>query len=85
MNVRIDETGSDEAALYVHGVGGLVVPEADDITVFDGDAAVDDPPGKDVDDPGVGEEKIAGGIAPGGGYDWLKIHYVRSLRRSVTF
>jgi hypothetical protein len=54
--------GSDEAALYVHGVGGLVVPEADDITVFDGDAAVDDPPGKDVDDPGVGEQQIAGGI-----------------------
>ena len=66
VHVGVDEPGGHGATFQVNGFGSLAVAESDDISVFDGDAPVDHAPGKDVDDPGAGQQQIGGGIASGG-------------------
>ena len=62
MHVGIDEPGGHIAAFQVNRFGGVVVAETDDVSVFDGDAAVGDTPGKDVDDSGVGQQQVGRGV-----------------------
>jgi hypothetical protein len=77
VHVGVDESGGQIASFQVDDFGGVMIAEPDDRAVFYGDAALDDAPGKDVDDSGVGQQQVGRRIAAGGGDDGFQVHGFR--------
>ncbi len=65
MGVPVDEAGGDIPALQVQRLLRLlVVPHPGDAAAADGDITLVDLAGEDIDDIGVGQDEVGGGIPP---------------------
>ncbi len=83
MDVRIDEPGGHVATLQVDRLSAVVVAETHDRAVLDGDAAVDDATGKDVDDLRVDQQQVHRGVAPGRGDNGDKVHIFFLMLKTI--
>ena len=71
VDMAVDEAGGGIAAVRVDGLAALIWTDAGDLAVAEGDVALDDLAGADVDDPAVLDDGV-GRDAPGGNVDQMR-------------
>ena len=96
MQVRVDQPGHDESPAHVEGLAALVVAEAGDIAVDDGDARVEPLAREDREHAAAPKHEVGGLVAAGDGEsageighwatilsEWTSTARGRSPRRSA--
>ena len=75
VKVGVDKSRGDVAPAEIDGVFGRPIADGGDPPADDGHAARGDAAGKDIDDPGVGEQQVDRGIPPGRGDQVVEVHW----------